>query len=370
MNNRYNSKIIKIGNVVIGGGNTILVQSMTNTDTKNVKSTVRQIKQLEQAGCEIVRVAVPDKESALNLGKIKKAINIPLVADIHFDFNLALIAVDQGVDKLRINPGNIGSYENVAKVVKAAKSAKVPIRIGVNAGSLKSVHEYHDKANLIKFRTEKLVDSAMEHIKILESLNFYDIVVSLKASDIATTVESYRLIAKKVNYPLHLGITEAGSIFRGTVKSSAGLAILLYEGLGDTIRISLTANPVEEIKTAYQLLQSLNLRSTGIELISCPTCSRCEVDLIKIVNEIEEKVSGMQKQLSIFKNTPLKVAVMGCVVNGPGEAKDSDLGIAGGKNKGLLFQNGVITGEVKHEEWVKTLIKLILKKCREFKNGR
>ncbi len=355
---RNKTRKINIGGVDIGGGSPIAVQSMTCTDTHDVNATVRQIKKLEESGCEIIRVAVPDLDAAKNLSKIKKAISIPLVADVHFDWRIAVEAVKQGVDKLRINPGNIGSAMNVRKVVDAAKSAGIPIRVGVNAGSLKSAHGENTPAG----KAKKLVASALEHIRILEDNDFFDIAVSLKASDVLTTVEAYRLLAAKKNYPLHLGITEAGSLFRGTIKSSVGLGILLNDGLGDTVRVSLTADPVEEVKTAYQILQSLELRSTGIELISCPTCSRCEVDLIKIVEELELKLSKLHNITSQYKKEPLKVAVMGCVVNGPGEAKGADIGIAGGKKTGMLFENGKVIGEVKPGQWVDTLIKMINKR--------
>jgi len=355
MFNRKKTRKVNVGGTTIGGGSPVVVQSMTNTDTRDLKATVSQIKKLEEAGCELIRVAVPDMESAKNLSRIKKAINIPLAADIHFDWKLALEAISQGVDKLRINPGNIGSEDKVNAVVKAAKNAGIPIRIGVNAGSLKSVHEErtHDG------KARRLAAAAFEHIRILEENNFKDIVVSLKASDVLTTVKAYRIVAEEVNYPLHLGITEAGSLFRGTVKSSVGLGIMLNEGLGDTIRVSLTADPVEEVKTAYQILQSLELRSTGIDLISCPTCSRCEVDLIKIVEEVEARLAKLHNLTAKFKNDPLKVAVMGCIVNGPGEAKEADIGIAGGKKTGIIFENGKVVGEVKQGQWVETLIRMI-----------
>lgn len=350
---RNETKKINIGGVTIGGGFPVAVQSMTNTDTRDWKATVKQIKQLEEAGCEIVRVSLPDMESAYNVGRIKKNIKIPLVADIHFDYRIALEAIKQGVDKLRINPGNIGAKDRVDALVKEAKQAHIPIRIGVNAGSLKSVHNFSDNVS----RAKELVKAAMEHVEILERHEFYDIAVSLKASNIATTVEAYKIFASKRNYPLHLGITEAGSMFSGTIKSSAGLGIMLYDGIGDTVRVSLTADPVEEVKTAYSLLQSLELRNSGIEIISCPTCSRCEVDLIKIVSEVEKEVSKMKNLKKLSR--PVKVALMGCVVNGPGEAKDADMGIAGGKDTGILFKNGEIIGKVKPEKWVKTLISMI-----------
>jgi (E)-4-hydroxy-3-methylbut-2-enyl-diphosphate synthase len=347
---RKNTKIINIGGIKIGGGNPIRVQSMTNTDTRDWKATVRQIKELEMYGCEIVRISVPDMESAQNIKNIKKNISIPLVADIHFDHRIAIEAVKQGVDKLRINPGNIGSKEKVVELVKEAKKAKIPIRIGVNAGSLKNVHNFNNPFD----RAKALVRGAMEHVKILEDCNFYDIAVSLKASDVSTTVEAHKIFAQKRNYPLHLGITESGSMFRGTIKSSSGLAIMLYSGIGDTVRVSLTANPVEEVKVAYQILQSLNLRSTGVDIVSCPTCSRCKVDLINIVNKLEEELAKIKK----INKKEIKIAVMGCVVNGPGEAKDADFGIAGGHGEGILFEKGKIIGKIPQELWVKKLISL------------
>lgn len=361
MFNRTKTRKIRIGRETIGGGSPVLVQSMTNTETSDVRSTVAQIRRLEDVGCEIARVAVPDMEAALKLGAIKRQISIPLVADIHFDHRLAVEAVRQGVDKLRINPGNIGSPEKVEAVVSAAKKAGIPIRIGVNAGSLKAVRNAHGAGE----RAARLVDAALEHVKLLEKHEFRDIVVSLKASDIATTVEAYKLFAEKRNYPLHIGITESGSIFRGTIKSSAGLGILLYEGLGDTIRVSLTSDPEEEVKVAYQVLQSLGLRSTGVEIISCPTCSRCDVDLIKIVNELECKLAPVIKTTSGMKGKPIKVAVMGCVVNGPGEATEADIGIAGGKNTGLLFVNGKTVGKVAPSKWVPTLLEHIVRKVKK-----
>jgi (E)-4-hydroxy-3-methylbut-2-enyl-diphosphate synthase len=350
---RKQTRKINIGNVAIGGGMPILIQSMTNTDTKDWKATVKQIKQLEGVGCEIVRVSLPDMESAYNISKIKKNINIPLVADIHFDYRIALEAIKQGVDKLRINPGNIGSKDRVEILVKEAKKAHIPIRIGVNAGSLKEVHKFSDNAS----RAKALANAAIEHVKVLEKHNFYDIVISLKASNIDTTVQAYKIFASNRNYPLHLGITEAGSIFRGTIKSCAGLGIMLYDGIGDTMRVSLTADPVEEVKVAYSLLQSLELRSSGIEIVSCPTCSRTQVDLIKIVSDLEKKVTFLKGLRKFAK--PIKVAVMGCVVNGPGEAKDADFGIAGGKDAGILFKNGKVIGNIKPGSWVPKLVSMI-----------
>ena len=351
---RKDTKVINIGGVKIGGGNPIAIQSMTNTNTRDWKATVRQIKELQEVGCEIIRVSVPDMESAKSIKLIKKNIKIPLVADIHFDHRLAIESIKQGVDKLRINPGNIGSKEKVMELVKEAKKAHIPIRIGVNAGSLKEVHEF----STVKDKAKALVKAAIEHVKILENCNFTDIAVSLKASDVETSIEAYKLFASKRNYPTHLGITESGSIFRGTIKSSVGLGIMLSQGIGDTIRVSLTANPVEEVRVAYQILQSLNLRTTGIELISCPTCSRTKVNLIKIVDELEVALSKVQKK-NAKKN--VKIAVMGCVVNGPGEAKEADFGIAGGIGEGILFQKGKIICKVPEDKWVQKIVQLYKK---------
>ncbi|MDR0822605.1 MAG: flavodoxin-dependent (E)-4-hydroxy-3-methylbut-2-enyl-diphosphate synthase [Endomicrobium sp.] len=351
--NRNQTKKINVGGVIIGGGSPIAVQSMINTDKADWKAAVKQIRELQEAGCEIVRMSLPDLETAQNVARIKKQIKIPLVADIHFDYRIALEAIKQGIDKLRLNPGNIGGKENVQAVVREAKNAHIPIRIGVNAGSLKSAHTL--KNNFA--RAKELVKAAMEHVKILEDLSFKDIVVSLKASDIATTVEAYKLFASKRNYPLHLGITEAGSTFNGNIKSAAGLGIMLYDGFGDTIRVSLTANPVEEVRSAYALLQSLELKSSGIEFISCPTCSRCQIDLIKIVGQVEKEAAKIKDLKKLDK--PLKVAMMGCIVNGPGEAKTADFGLAGGKGEGVLFKDGKILKKVKEKDWVKTILSLI-----------
>ncbi|MBR4633118.1 MAG: flavodoxin-dependent (E)-4-hydroxy-3-methylbut-2-enyl-diphosphate synthase [Elusimicrobia bacterium] len=351
---RKDTKVINVGGVKIGGGNPVAIQSMTNTDTRDWKATVKQIKELQETGCEIIRVSVPDMESAKNIKLIKKHIKIPLVADIHFDHKLAIESIKQGIDKLRINPGNIGSKEKVMELVKEAKKAHIPIRIGVNAGSLKEVHEFSST----KDKAKALVKAAIEHVKILEDCDFGDIAVSLKASNVETTVEAYKLFATKRNYPIHLGITEAGSIFRGTIKSSVGLGIMLAQGLGDTIRVSLTANPVEEVRVAYQILQSLGLRSTGVEVISCPTCSRTKVNLIKIVDELEKELAKVQNK-STRKN--IKIAVMGCVVNGPGEAKEADFGIAGGIGEGILFQKGKIICKVPEDKWVKKLLSMYKK---------
>jgi (E)-4-hydroxy-3-methylbut-2-enyl-diphosphate synthase len=356
MYKRWQTKKIRIADKTIGGGAPVLVQSMTNTDTKNVKATVEQIKKLEDAGCEIVRVAVPDMQAAGKIGKIKKKINIPLVADIHFDYRIAVEAVRQGADKIRINPGNIGSKDKVKEVVKAAKKAGIPIRIGVNSGSIKEIHN----AKTAKQRAGVLVRAALEHVKILESLKFFNIIAAIKASDVETTLESCRLFASKKNYPLHLGITESGTLFRGAIKSSVGLGILLNEGFGDTIRVSLTGDPVDEVHVAYQILQSLGLRSTGIDIVSCPTCARCEVNLPEIIEDFESKVKKL-KLSSLFSRKPLKVAVMGCVVNGPGEAKESDIGIAGSRKKGILFIKGKLIRQVDPKGWASALIREIKK---------
>jgi (E)-4-hydroxy-3-methylbut-2-enyl-diphosphate synthase len=361
---RNQTRKINIGGVIIGGGGPIAVQSMTNTNTKDWKATVKQIKQLEAVGCEVVRVSLPDMESAYNISRIKKNIKIPLVADIHFDYKIALEAIKQGVDKLRINPGNIGSKDKVEILVKEAKKAHIPIRIGVNAGSLKETRNLFDNAS----RAKTLADTAIEYVRVLEKHIFFDIVVSLKASNIDTTVQAYKIFASKRNYPLHLGITESGSIFSGTIKSSAGLGIMLYDGIGDTVRLSLTADPVEEVKVAYSLLQSLELRSSGIEIISCPTCSRTQVDLTKIVSDMENRASTIKKLRKLSK--PIKVAIMGCVVNGPGEVKFADFGVVGdGRNDGILFKNGDIIGKVKPESWVPKLVSMIKNRLTDSSGG-
>ncbi|NCF75077.1 MAG: flavodoxin-dependent (E)-4-hydroxy-3-methylbut-2-enyl-diphosphate synthase [Xanthomonadaceae bacterium] len=338
MQNRKKTKKIKVGNTYIGGDAPISIQSMANTNTADLKKTVSQIKKLEKAGCEIMRVAVPNMEAAKNLGKIKSQINIPLVADIHFSYQLALEAIKQGIDKLRLNPGNIGSQEKIKKVVEAAKKKKIPIRIGVNAGSLEKdiLEKYNNKAT-----SKGMVESALRHIKILEKLNFTNIVISLKASDIERTVEAYKLLSKKVNYPLHIGITEAGTEFKGTIMSAIGLGYLLYEGMGDTIRVSLTADPLKEIKVAREILKSLNLRQEGPTITSCPTCGRTEIDVIGLTKKVEKLVSKYKK--------PIHIAVMGCVVNGLGESREADLAIIGGKKVGLICKKGKIIKKVKEK---------------------
>lgn len=346
MNHRDTTRRIMVGNVAIGGGAPIVVQSMTSTFTSDIKATLRQIKRLEKAGCEIVRVAVPDMESARAISEIKKQIKIPLIADIHFNYKLGIEALKNGADGLRINPGNIGSKERVKEIIDEAKSRKIPVRIGINAGSLEEdiLQKYSCKAT-----AEALAESALRNVRIIEDMGFNDIKISVKSSDVLTTVDAYRLVAKELNYPLHLGITEAGTLVQGVIKSSIGMGILLAEGIGDTIRVSLTADPVEEVKAGYMLLSALNLRQRGITLISCPTCGRAEVDVLKIAREFEKRVNFNSPH-------PLKVAIMGCVVNGPGEAKEADVGIACGKKSGILFKGGKIVKKIKEKEMVDILI--------------
>lgn len=344
---RKPTRQIHIGKIKIGGDAPISVQSMTNTKTTDTTATIAQIKKLAAAGCDIVRVAVPDMSAAENIDKLKENTSMPLIADIHFDYRLALTAIERGVDALRINPGNIGSRDRVEKVVRAAKPKGIPIRIGVNAGSL-------DKKLLEKYghaTAEAMVESALQHIRILEELDFHDIKISLKANDVPLTIAAYRLMSDTVDYPLHLGITEAGTVNSGIIKSSVGIGTLLAEGIGDTLRVSLTGDPVNEVKTANEILKSLNLREYGPTLVSCPTCGRCNIDLPSIAEQVEKKLSSIAK--------PIKVAVMGCVVNGPGEAKDADLGIAGGKGEGLLFRKGKIVRKISEENLIQELFQEI-----------
>lgn len=333
--------------MAIGGDAPISVQSMAKTDTRDVPSTIKQIKRLKKAGCEIIRVAVPDIEAANVLPQIKQKINIPLVADIHFDYRLALKAVDSGVDKLRINPGNIGAKWKVKEIVKACLERKIPIRIGVNAGSV-------PRDLLVKYKkasSQALVEAAIRQARTLEDLHFNDIVLSVKAFDVPTTIQAYELISKITDYPLHLGITEAGLPQSGAIRSALGIGLLLAQGIGDTIRVSLTGDPIEEVKVGQEILKSLNLRDFGPTIISCPTCGRCEIDLIPMVKEVEKKMKNIK--------VPIKVAVMGCVVNGPGEARYADIGIAGGKGYGLLFRKGKIVGKVKEKDLVKALLDMV-----------
>ncbi len=332
------SREISVGNVKIGGKNPIVVQSMAKTDTRNVLDTIAQIHRLEEAGCEIVRISVLDKEAALSLGRIKRGISIPLIADIHFDHRLALLAIEEGVDGLRINPGTIRGEDKLRLIVETCKERGIPIRIGINSGSLK-------KEILKKYggaSAEAMVESAMEEIRFFEGLGFYHIKVSLKSSDVPKTVEAYRLIAKLTDYPLHLGITEAGLGLSGVIKSAVGIGSLLSEGIGDTIRVSLTDDPVKEIEAGYEILKSLRLRERGPEIISCPTCGRCEIDLISLATKVKERLASV--------STPFRIAVMGCSVNGPGEAKEADIGIAGGKGVGVLFKRGKVIKRLKEAD--------------------
>ncbi|MFO7895850.1 MAG: flavodoxin-dependent (E)-4-hydroxy-3-methylbut-2-enyl-diphosphate synthase [Candidatus Cloacimonadales bacterium] len=343
---RKKTREISLGNLKIGGDNPISIQSMTNTATADVEKTVQQIRELSAAGCEIVRVAANTSAAARAISQIKKEINLPLIADIHFDYKLALLAIAAGVDGLRLNPGNIGSAEGVKLVVDAAKAKKIPIRIGVNSGSL-------SKEKIAKYgvTAEAIVESALEHVRLLEAQDFYDMKISVKASSVPLTIECYRLLSQKVDYPLHLGVTEAGTEFGGTIKSAIGIGTLLAEGIGDTIRVSLTADPVQEVLVAKQILQALQLRG-GLQVVSCPTCGRTQIDLISIAHQVE-------KRLVEFANENITVAVMGCVVNGPGEAREADFGLAGGQGEGLLFIKGEIVKKVPEPALVDELIKLI-----------
>ena len=342
----HKTRVVKVGQYKLGGNNPVRVQSMCDTDTRDVASTVKQILALEKAGCEIGRVAIPDMAAAKAIGKIKKQIHIPLVADIHFDYQLALESIRQGIDKVRINPGNIGSAEKVRAVVEACKKKQIPIRIGVNAGSI-------EKDLLVKYGAtpKAAVESAMRHVKILEKLKFYDTLISIKFSELPPMLAAYRLLAKKVDYPLHLGVTHAGTAFMGSIKNAIGIGTLLEQGIGATLRVSLTADPVEEIKVGWAILKALELRKHGPELISCPTCGRTEIDLIGLAKKVEKLLEGVDK--------PIKVAVMGCVVNGPGEAKEADIGVAGGKKMGAIFAKGKVIKSVPEKDILKELIKEI-----------
>lgn len=346
MINRRKTRKIKIGNIFIGGDSPITIQSMTNTDTRDVKSTLNQINDLKKAGCEIVRCAAFDDDACNALKEIVKNTDIPVVADIHFDYRLALESIENGVSAIRINPGNIGSKERIKLVADAAKEKNIPIRVGVNSGSL-------EKDLLKKYGKvcpEALVESALRNVAILDDFNFSNIVISIKSSDVLQMIESYKMISEKVDFPLHLGVTEAGTKFRGTIKSSIGIGALLSEGIGDTIRVSLTDDPVEEVKAAKEILMSLGLKK-GVEIISCPTCGRTQIDVINIAKKVEDKLSDCNKNL--------KVAIMGCIVNGPGEAREADVGIAGGKGEGLIFKKGKIIKKVKEENLIDELFKEI-----------
>lgn len=340
---RDNTRVIRIGDRVIGGGNPVLIQSMTNTRTEDVKATVEQIHRLTAAGCDIVRCTVPSREAAAALAEIKKNISIPLVADIHFDYRLAIAAMENGADKIRINPGNIGSDEKLKAVVTVAKERNIPIRVGVNSGSLeKNIIEKYGHVT-----AEGLVESALEKVKRIEDMDYDRLVISIKSSDVMMCIKAHELIAAKTDYPLHVGITEAGTVHAGNIKSALGLGVILYQGIGDTIRVSLTGDPVEEIKSAKVILKTLGLRKGGIEVVSCPTCGRTQIDLIKLATEVEEMVEDIELDI--------KVAVMGCAVNGPGEAREADIGIAGGKNEGLLIKHGEIIRKVPEDQLLAVL---------------
>ena len=343
MMKRRISKQVQLGGVAIGGGAPVVVQSMTNTDTRNVRATVNQIRELEEVDCELVRVAVPDDEAARSIAEIKKGINIPLIADIHFNYRLALMSLEAGADGLRLNPGNIGAPEKVKAVALAARERSVPIRIGVNAGSLPKTSD--PSLSVV----ERMAEAALEQIRFLESLDFDLIKVSLKAFDVPTMIEANKSLAKRIPYPLHLGVTEAGTPKRGVIRSAVGIGTLLYMGIGDTIRVSLTAHPREEVIAGYEILKSLDLRQHGPVLVSCPSCGRAEVDIVKLAEEVEEQLLKITK--------PIKVAVMGCVVNGPGEARDADVGIACGKGKGVIFRKGKKVGVVEEKDFVHALMR-------------
>lgn len=340
---RDNTKVIKIGDRFIGGGNPILIQSMTNTRTENIKATVEQITKLTKAGCEIIRCAVPDMEAAAALQEIKKQITIPLVADIHFDYRLAIAAMENGADKIRINPGNIGSEERLRAVVEVAKERQIPIRVGVNSGSLeKDLIEKYGRVT-----AQGLVESALDKVKRIEDMGYDQMVISIKSSDVMMCIKAHELIAKQTNYPLHVGITEAGTVNAGNIKSAVGLSAILYQGIGDTIRVSLTGDPIEEIKSAKLILKTLGFRKGGIEVVSCPTCGRTQIDLIQLACDVEKMVADI--------DLDIKVAVMGCAVNGPGEAREADIGVAGGKGEGLLIKKGEIIRKVPEDELLMVL---------------
>lgn len=349
---RKQTRQISIGGVKVGGGAPITVQSMTNTFTHEIGATVEQIHRLEAAGCELVRVAVPDAAAVEAISSIKEQISIPLIADIHFDYRLALGAVRAGADALRINPGNIGGAKKVKAVAKLARERGIAIRIGVNAGSLeKEILKRYGSAT-----PEAMVESALRHIELLESFDFHDIKLSIKASDVARTVEAYRLAASKTDFPLHVGVTEAGTLLSGTVKSALGIGILLADGIGDTFRVSLTRDPVDEVRVGFQILKALKIRQRGPDIVSCPTCGRCEIDLVDVVERVESAL--------ITKTTPVQLAIMGCVVNGPGEAREADIGIAGGKGHGVLFKKGKVVRKVPEDRLVETLLEEV-EKCEK-----
>lgn len=356
-NKRRKTRQVKVGNLILGSGNPVYVQSMTNTDTRDWKKTLRQIKKLEDLGCSIVRVAVVNMDAAKVLGKIKKSINIPLVADIHFNWKLAVEAAKQGVDKIRINPGNIGDKKGVKEIVKICKDRNIAIRVGVNSGSLKAIKQFDTSNWTPKRWAQQMVKEAMREVEILEEMDFKNIVVSLKADDIERTILANEIFAEKTDIPLHLGVTEAGTLISGIVKSSIALSSLLSKGIGDTIRVSLTEDPIYEIRVAYEILKSLGLAEYGPDIISCPTCGRCEVDLINLVHRLEEKIYSNRELLE--KSKGLKIAVMGCVVNGPGEAKEADFGICGGKKQGVFIEKGKQQKVLKEKQWLNYIINRI-----------
>jgi len=350
--NRKHTRPIMVGNVEIGGIAPVAVQSMTNTFTSDIEATVAQIKRLESAGCEIVRVAVPDEEAAAAISSIREKISIPLIADIHFDSRLAIASIRSGANGIRINPGNIGGKKKVKGIVDCAKEFNTPIRVGVNSGSLeKDILKKHNGIS-----PEAMVESAIRQIELLDSLDFHNIKISIKASDVSRTVEAYRLLSSKTDFPLHLGVTEAGTLYSGIVKSSLGIGMLLAEGIGDTIRVSLTRDPVEEVRTGYEILKALSIRRRGPDIISCPTCGRCKIDLFSIVEKVEKEL--------VSTTFPVKIAIMGCMVNGPGEAREADIGITGAEGMGILFKKGKVTKKFPQEK----LVKVLLEEVEEYKN--
>jgi len=345
---RKNTKIVRVGNVNIGGGYPIAIQSMTNVDTRDITASVKQIHALEKAGCDIVRMAIPEMEAAVALSEIKKQVSIPVVADIHFDYRLAIAAIENGADKIRINPGNIGSAEKVRAVVDTAKAYDVPIRVGVNSGSLEKrfLDKYHGVS------AKGIVESALDKVDLIEDMGYDNLVVSIKSSNVLMSVKAHELIVDKTTHPIHVGITEAGTLMAGNIKSSIGLGLILHQGIGDTIRVSLTGDPVEEIRSAKLILKTLGLRSGGIEVVSCPTCGRTQIDLIRLAEQVEEMIEELPEEIA---EQNIKIAVMGCVVNGPGEAKEADIGIAGGRGEGLLIRYGEIIKKVKEENLLNIL---------------
>lgn len=348
-----NTREVKIGGIAIGGGNPVAVQSMTNTKTENIVETIEQIKELESVGCEIIRIAIPSREAIDAIPKIKKEIDIPLIADIHFHWEYAVGAIESGADKIRINPGNIGGLELFGKIIEKAREKGVAIRVGVNSGSL------HPKYSKELDPALALVKSCVEYVRFCEELDFHDLVLSVKSSSVVNSIKAYRMLAHETDYPLHLGITESGSLVSGTVKSAVGLGVLLSEGIGDTMRVSLSADPVHEVHVAFQILQALDIRTYGPQIISCPTCGRCDIDVIPVVEEIEKRLMKVR--------VPLKIAIMGCVVNGPGEAREADIGIAGGKKEGILFKEGKVVRRVQSEDMVEELMTEIEKLIEDVK---